>query len=117
MLKIQGVWGVDPRAVELINQNGGKCSFDGLNGEFEKLPADCQMGEMYGFDAGPSGTCVSRDMSFNGHIVKMTVEDTREFIRDGDGDVIGANPVQYCRSLKIKKIAPDLSQMEAVLGK
>lgn len=116
MMEIQGIWGVEQRAVDLINKHGGKCSFDGLNGEFEKLPSGCKMGEMYGFGAGPSGTCVSRDLHFNGNIIKMTVEDTREFIKDEDGHIIDAKPAQYCRVLQIKYIAPDLSQMEAILN-
>ena len=106
MIKIRAIQRVEQRAVDLINKNGGKCSFDGFNGEFEKLPENCQMGDMYGFDGGLSGTCVSRDLEFNGHIVKMTVEDTRK----------NGSPVQYCRSLKVKWINPDLRQMEAVIN-
>ncbi len=104
MIKLDGVFGnVSQAAIDLLVRNGAEISYDGQFGEFTKLPPNCEMGDFHSGNGGPSGTRIHRDITFNGHVVDMGVE-------DGRGS-------QKCDYLKIVNVASNLAAMKAILGR
>ena len=102
MMKIDGTFGnVQQAAIDLLVKNGAVIKYDGQHGEFEKLPPGCQMGDFHNADSGLSGTRIHRNIIFNENEVDMGVSDGRKG--------------QKCEYLKIRRVAPDLSDMQVIL--